>query len=771
MKNIPVLIINDGILFPGNEYRMETKDPKLQEILNIVDQQPDRQLIVIHSLDNESTDDVLQFPSLGVLAHLDLKLVIPNSKMRSVIVGLERVRITHYEKVDGYFYGEIEEIVNHNDMAMERIYLDTVFRTYEEYVKELTSISNAMIHELASVQDLGTLVDIIAFMLPLTKEQKKDYLYEIDPIERATKLLEQLKEEIEIAKLEKNIEAKVHHQLDEEQKKYYLREKMKVIAEEIGDSQSKNYELQQYQTKLQKLKAPSRIKKRIKEELKRYEGVSQNAPEITMIRDYLDWMLQLPWDHKTKDVTSLKEIEEILEANHYGMKDVKTRILEYIAVKQNAKQDNSPILCLIGPPGVGKTSLAYSIAKSLHRNLATISVGGINDEAEIVGHRRTYIGALPGRIIQGIKKAGSSNPVFVIDEIDKMTKSMKGDPASSLLEVLDKEQNNHFSDHYIEESYDLSQVMFIATANYEEQIPPELKDRLEIIYIPSYTEYEKVEIATNYLIPKVLQEHGLTAFQVQFSKEALLHIIRYYTKEAGVRDLQRAIAKVCRKIVKKNLEEKQDHFYQIEVADIATYLGKKIYTAHDTKEEKVVGVVNGLAYTPFGGDTLPIETTYYEGKGNLYLTGSLGEVMQESAQIALSYIKANYKRFGLRKEVLNQDIHIHVPEGAVSKEGPSAGVALTTSLISALGKKKVSTKVAMTGEITLQGNVLAIGGVREKVLGAKRAGITTIYLPKDNEVDVEELPKDLIKNMTFHFVSTYQEIAEQLFLSEELVTM
>ncbi len=771
MKKIPVLILNDGILFPGNEYRMETNDEKLQNFFDTIDHSESKEFLIIHSLDNKTTNDVLQFPSIGMRAHLDLKLFVPNSKMRTVTLGLDRVKILHYQQQDDRYYADIEPIEIKKDEKQEKIYIDTLFRTYEEYIQEMTSISNAMVNELATIQDLSNLTDIIAFMLPLTKEEKKKFLYETNPITRAMKLLEQLKEEIEIAHLEKKIETKVHKQLDQEQKDYYLKEKLKVIKEEIGDATTKQYVIDTYKKKLQKLKCSNAVKKRITEEINRYEAANPNSAEITMMRDYLDWMLALPWDYQTKDIMNLKVIAQTLDASHYGMKEIKTRILEYIAVKQNVKANKSPILCFIGPPGVGKTTLAYSIAKSLGRNLTSISVGGINDEAEIVGHRKTYIGALPGRIIQGMKKAGSANPVFVIDEIDKLTKSQKGDPASSLLEILDQEQNNHFSDHYLEQPYDLSHVFFIATANYEEQIPQELKDRLEIIHLPSYTLYEKLEITTTHLLPKVLQEHGLTTFQVQLDKEAILSIVENYTKEAGVRELKRQLEKICRKIVYKNLEEKQDNFYQLTKAALKTYLGNPLYQPTEKLNKSEIGVVNGLAYTPFGGDILPIEATHYEGTGNLYLTGSLGNVMQESAKIALSYIKANYRRFGISKAALSDDIHIHVPEGAVTKEGPSAGIALTTALISSLSKKKVSTNLAMTGEITLQGRILPIGGVREKILGAKRAGVFIIYLPKENEKDVQELEKDLVKDIAFHYVSNYEEIAKKLFLEKEKITI
>ena len=483
-----------------------------------------------------------------------------------------------------------------------------------------------------------------------------------------------------------------------------------------------------------------------------------------MIRDYLDWMLNLPWNNYTKDNEDLTKVKNILDSSHYGLDDVKDRIIEYLAVKQNTNNLRSPILCLVGPPGVGKTSLAISIAKSLNRKTAKISVGGINDEAEIIGHRRTYIGANPGRIIQGIRKAGTTNPVFIIDEIDKMTKDIKGDPASSLLEVLDPEQNNKFSDHYIEEDFDLSKVLFIATANYIEQIPYELKDRLEIINVSSYTEYEKLDIAKRHLIPKELEEHGLTPLQVQIEESAIMTIIRNYTKEAGVRELERVIATLFRKIVKKILLEKDCSFYNITDEMLEEFLGKKKYLYSDTALQDEVGVVNGMAYTVFGGDILPIEVNLYKGKGELTLTGSLGEVMRESCRIALSYIKANLKEFNIKPELLEEnDIHIHVPEGAVNKDGPSAGITITTALISLLTDKKIDRNISMTGEITLRGRILAIGGLKEKIIGAHRAGIKKIFIPKENEKDLDEITDDIKKDIEFVFVSNYHEVYNELF--------
>lgn len=770
MAKLPVLIINNEILFPSVEYRGETVNYKEQELITNVDSSDSKELIVIHSIDDISTDDVTEFPKIGLLVSLTLKLNIPNSKMRYILLGMKRVEIDYYEEDNGIFYAYYKEIdVDITDNKEQSMYLDMLYRNYERYVREISSVSNAMLGEISSIKNLDNLTDIIVSFLNLSPDVKKQYLYEVNPVKRAISLVSQLKEEINLAKLEKEIEIKVHKKIDDDQRKYYLQEKMKIISNELGEVNSKGRFVNTYNLKLKKLKCNNKIRNRIKEEILRYDNTNSNSPESVIIRDYIDLMLSLPWDYKTRDVTDIKEIEISLNNSHYGLSKVKTRIVEYIAVKQNSPKERSPILCLIGPPGVGKTSLAYSIAKSLNRRLVSVSVGGVSDEAEIVGHRRTYVGAMPGRIIQGIRKCGSSNPVFVIDEIDKMISNYRGDPASSLLEVLDKEQNSKFSDHYLEEEYDLSNVLFIATANYEDQIPLELKDRLEIIYLDSYTEYEKLSIAKDYLIPKLLDEHGLTSLQVQFTDEAILDIINYYTKEAGVRNLERLIAKILRKIVKEVLVDKTKVFFLINKEDLVNYLDKRIYLAKEKKETKLKGVVNGLAYTSYGGDILPIEVTHYKGNSNLLLTGSLGDVMQESAKISLSYIKANGKKFGIKKDLFEDDIHIHVPEGAIPKEGPSAGIALTTALLSSFTNTKISTKIAMTGEITLQGDILEIGGVKEKVLGAYREGINVIYLPKNNKDDLKEVPSFIKKKIKFVFVSNYKEIYNSLFVMSDVV--
>ena len=642
----PVLLIDDIVLFPNSEIRIECKSNKEKYIINNAESRSEKQLLVVNPLIKREEDeiyDMVDLPSIGVLAELIMRMDVPNGKSRIVLGGIKRVKVSRYSFNNGIFEATIEDIKEEKEN--NKNYRQILMKSLESYVNKVPYVSNALISQLKSIDDIDELTDLISGFLPFDYFKKKAYVLETSPVKRVKMLIEDMKEDLKIIELEQKIENEVEKELNESQREFFLREKIKVIQKELGDINSKDIEVETLKKKLSKLKCNKTIREKIKKEINRYENLPSSSPEVGMVREYLDWMLNLPWQKFTKDEDSLVEVKRTLNSSHFALKEVKTRILEYIAVKQNTRNLRSPIICLVGPPGVGKTSLAISIAKSLHRKYAKISVGGINDEAEIIGHRRTYIGANPGRIIQGMRKAGTTNPVFIIDEIDKMRKDIKGDPASSLLEVLDPEQNNKFSDHYIEEDFDLSNVFFIATANYVDQIPMELQDRLEIIQVSSYTEYEKLDIAKNHLIPKELEEHGLTELQVQFDDEAILTLIRNYTKEAGVRELERIIATLLRKLVKEILDNKDVVFFNIDNKKIEKYLGKKKYDYQKRQTKKEVGVVNGMAYTIFGGDILPIEATYYKGKGDLILTGSLGEVMQESARIALSYIKANMKKF------------------------------------------------------------------------------------------------------------------------------
>lgn len=761
-EKLRVLIINDMVIFPNNEVRIEY-DKNFDKQMSETFECNDDYILIVNPIDEDSDIDITSLPNYGVLGKIKLKINVPNGKTRVVIEGLDRVEVVNYT-FENKNYTASYKTLNLPAIPNEKNYINVLIKTLEHYIEKVPYIGNAIMGQISNINNLDELCDLMASFLNIDYQRKKKYITSPSPIDRCKYLIEDINEEIQFVELEQKIESEVEKELNETQKEYFLREKIKAMQKELGESNSKDDEVVRLKKKISKLKCNSKVKEKITRELARYEAINSNSPELGIIRDYLDWMLNLPWNKYTKDNEDLAKVKSILDSSHYALEEVKERILEYLAVKQNTNNSRSPIICLVGPPGVGKTSLAISIANSLNRKVAKISVGGINDEAEIIGHRRTYIGANPGRIIQGIRRAGTSNPVFIIDEIDKMTKDIKGDPASSLLEVLDPEQNSKFSDHYIEEDFDLSKVLFIATANYIEQIPYELRDRLEIINLSSYTEYEKLDIAKRHLVPKELEEHGLTPLQVQITDEAIMTLIRNYTKEAGVRELERIIATLLRKIVKEILLGKNIIFYKIDENNLETYIGKKKYFYTENIKKNEIGVVNGMAYTVFGGDILPIEANIFKGKGDLILTGSLGEVMQESCQIALSYIKSNAKEFGIDTTLLQENnIHIHFPEGAVSKDGPSAGIAITTALISIFLNRPINYTISMTGEITLHGRVLGIGGLKEKIIGAHRAGIRTIILPSENEKDLEKVPEDIIKDITFIFVNNYLEIYKKLF--------
>lgn len=761
-EKLGVLLIQDMVLFPNSEIRIESDNVNDKQIISFAEKSKNKSILVVNPLIEEE-NDITTLPNIGVLAEIKLKMDVPNGKTRIVLKGKTRVEVESYLEEDKIYKAVVKEILL-NIYDEEETYRNILIKSLEKYISLVPYMSNAIVNKISVTNNLNDLCDLIGSFLPVSYHKKKKYITELNQLTRAKMLIEDMNDDLKVIELEQQLEQEVEKELSDSQKEFYLREKIKVIQKELGDVNSKDDEVELFRNKLSKLKCSGKIKDKIKKEINRYQSTNSNSPELGMIRDYLDWMLNLPWSKTTKDISSLEEVKHTLDSSHYALGDVKDRVLEYLAVKQNTNNLRSPILCLVGPPGVGKTSLALSIAKSLNRKVAKISVGGINDEAEIIGHRRTYVGANPGRIIQGIRKAGSSNPVFIIDEIDKMRKDIKGDPASSLLEVLDPEQNSKFSDHYIEEDFDLSKVMFIATANYIDQIPMELKDRLEIIEVSSYTEYEKLDIVRDYILPKELEEHGLTELQITFNDKALLTIIRNYTKEAGVRELERIIASILRKVVKKFLTEKTIASINITEKNLEEFIGKKKYLYQEKNNKKQIGVVNGMAYTVFGGDILPIEVTYYKGNGKLLLTGSLGDVMKESAQIAFSYIKANSKKFKITHKLLEEnDIHIHLPEGAIPKDGPSAGIALTTAIISLFTGTMIDSNISMTGEITLRGNVLAIGGLKEKVIGAHRAGIRKIFFPKENEKDLDEIPEDIKKEIKFYFISDYQEIYKKLF--------
>ena len=763
--SLPVLLIRNMVLFPWSEIRLEFDSDNDKKVISLAESFYENNIVIVNPKDLLEIDpDISELPKIGVLATIKMKIDMPNGKTRIILSGINRVYVHAYTKDDNLFEAMVSDTEEDElDIKEELAYSRALNKHIEVYVKEVPYMSNSVLGQIAGITSISRLTDIIALFLPTTFERKKEYIEEVSSTSRVKMILDDINRDIEVMKLEEEIEREVTKKMDESQKEYVLREKIKAIKEELGDINDKDTDIDLLKDKIRKLNCPKKVREKLEYEMSRYEMCSSLSPEVGIIRNYIDWLINLPWDNFTKDETNLVKVKKYLDSTHSGLDKAKERIIEYLAVKQKTNNLKSPILCFVGPPGVGKTTLAKSIAKSIGRETTKISVGGINDEAEIVGHRRTYLGANPGLIIQGMKKAGTTNPVFIIDEIDKMTKDIKGDPASSLLEVLDPEQNNKFIDLFIEEEFDLSNVMFITTANYIEQIPNELRDRLEIIELYSYTEYEKLDIAKKHLIPKEITEHGLTSKNVRFTDDAILTIIRGYTKEVGVRELDRVIATVIRKIVKDIVMNNTKSNCIINNGNIKKYLGNKKYLDNNDKELLSAGVVNGLAYTPYGGDLLQVEVTYFSGTGNLVLTGSLGDVMKESATIALSYIKANAKTFKLDDKIFREnDFHIHVPEGAIPKEGPSAGVTLTTAILSSLLNKKVSSNVAMTGEVTLTGKVLPIGGLKEKSIAAFRSGIERVFIPKENEPDLEEIPKEIKNKIDFILVDDYIQIFKKV---------
>ncbi|WP_147803473.1 endopeptidase La [Alkalicoccus halolimnae] len=697
--------------------------------------------------------------TIGTVAKVKQMLKLPNGTIRVLVEGLDRGRVKNLEDGDKFTSVEIESIQERQEATVEeQALMRSILEQFEQYTQISKKISQETFASVADIIEPGRLADIIASHLPLKVVQKQEILETLSLDERLKLMLRILSNEREVLGLEKKIGQRVKKSMERTQKEYYLREQMKAIQKELGDREGKEGEAEELREKIYEADMPEAIEEKAMKELKRYEKMPPNAAESSVIRNYIEWLTQVPWQEETEDLLDIHRSEDILNEDHYGLEKVKERVLEYLAVQQRTKRLKGPILCLSGPPGVGKTSLARSIARSLDRNFVRMSLGGVRDEAEIRGHRRTYVGAMPGRIIQGMKKAGTVNPVFLLDEIDKMANDFRGDPSSALLEVLDPEQNNTFSDHFIEEPYDLSKVLFVTTANDIAGIPPALRDRMEMIHIPGYTEVEKLEIAKGYLLPKQIREHGLTKNEMQVRDEALLSIIRYYTREAGVRNLERQLATICRKATKMLVSGEKKRVVLTD-NNLETMLGKRQFRYGKAELENQIGAATGLAYTAAGGDTLTIEVALSPGEGKLTLTGKLGDVMKESAQAAFSYIRSKAEDLQIDAD-FNQknDIHIHVPEGAVPKDGPSAGITMATALISALTNQPVRKEVGMTGEITLRGRVLPIGGLKEKAMSAHRAGLTHIIMPQENEKDLEDIPESVRKGLTFIPVSHLDEV-------------
>lgn len=770
--NLPVILLRGAVLLPYCEFRLELNNDIDKHILKLSEDFHDKHILIVSpSNPLEEVIDIDSLPKIGTVAKINMKMELGNIT-RIMLEGVNRVKVEEYAN-----YGENDSVLNAvitstTQFAMspldETALIRKLNRRVETYVSKVPNISNGILSQISNVNSISKISDIVANYLPIEFERKLEYLNTINPYKRVIMLFEDIKTEEEIVELDKKIDLKLKEALDNSQKEYVLREKIRLIKEELGDINLKENDVEILKDKISKLKCNSKVKDKLYSELKKYEMMNSNSPEVSVVRNYIDLMLSLPWNTLSKENKNLRLVKERLDNTHYGLDNVKERIIEFLAVKELSNDLKTPIICLVGPPGVGKTTLARSIAESIDRKFVKISVGGVNDEAEIIGHRRTYIGSSPGKIISAMKKCKVNNPVFLIDEIDKMTKDVKGDPASTLLEVLDPEQNKYFTDSYVEEEYDLSHVMFILTANYLYQIPEALRDRLEIIEINGYTEYEKLDIAKKHLITRLLKEHGLDDKNVSISDNALMMIIRNYTKEAGVRELERCISKIFRKIAKEIVvNDASIKKYKITEKNLIEYLGKKKFLYEELDKNDESGIANGLAYTEYGGVLLPIEVTYYKGKGALILTGSLGNVMKESAEIALSYIKSHYDEFGINYKLLtDSDIHIHVPEGAVPKDGPSAGITLTSALISAFTNKPIDKSIGMTGEITLRGTVLPIGGLKEKTMGAHRSGIKKILIPSKNECDLEEIPSEIKKDIKFVLVNNYEDVYKEIYKKE-----
>lgn len=696
---------------------------------------------------------------VGTVAYIKQLIKLPNGTLRVLVEGVNRATWEDYEETRKFTQAAITILASEIEEDIETAALQRIANDYfARFAKSSNKITSETVALVEEEKDPSKLADLMMTHLPLKIADKQEVLAIANAKKRLDYLIIRMHDELEVIAVEKKISARVKEAVEKTQKEYYLREQLKAIQDELGASEGKTGEVAELKKRIEEAGMPEGTKEVALKELNRYEKLPAASAESGVIRNYVEWLVSIPWSKATEDRLSIAHAEEILNRDHDGLEKVKERIIEYLAVRQMTKSLRGPILCLVGPPGVGKTSLARSVAESLDRTFVRASLGGVRDESEIRGHRRTYVGAMPGRIIQGMKKAGTVNPLFLLDEIDKMSNDFRGDPSAAMLEVLDPEQNNTFSDHYIEEPYDLSNVLFIATANDLSTIPGPLLDRMEVISISGYTEQEKLAIATNHLIPKQREEHGLTKSQIIFKEEAVLDIVRYYTREAGVRNLERQIATVCRKVTKMIITEERKRV-TINSKMVIELLGKHRVRHGLASEENQVGVATGLAYTTVGGDTLQIEVNIAPGKGKMQLTGKLGDVMKESAQAALSFVRSRTDKLQVEADYFEKhDIHIHVPEGAVPKDGPSAGITMASAIASAITNKAIKKEIGMTGEITLRGRVLAIGGLKEKSLSAHRAGLTTIICPKDNERDIDDIPESVRNELTFKFVSSADDV-------------
>ncbi|WP_411343533.1 endopeptidase La [Paenibacillus sp. WLX1005] len=766
-RRFPLLPLRGLLVYPSMVLHLDVGRDKSVKALEKA--MVDDNLILLCSqsevnIEEPSEDEIFR---IGTIAKVRQMLKLPNGTIRVLVEGLERAEVLEYVDNEEYYEVLARELPEkeNNDTEVFAL-MRTVLTEFEHYINLSKKVTPETMAAVSDIEEPGRLADVITSHLVIKIKDKQHILEAVEVRTRLERLLDILHNEREVLELERKISQRVKKQMEKTQREYYLREQMKAIQKELGEKEGRAGEAEELRQLLADLTVPEKVEEKIEKEIDRLEKTPANSAEGGIIRNYLDWLLALPWDKRTDDDLDLHHAEQILNEDHYGLDKPKERVLEYLAVQKLVKKLKGPILCLVGPPGVGKTSLARSIAKSLGREFVRISLGGVRDEAEIRGHRRTYVGAMPGRIIQGMRNAGSINPVFLLDEIDKMASDFRGDPSAALLEVLDPEQNNTFSDHFVEVPFDLSNVMFVTTANSVQSIPRPLLDRMEMLYIPGYTELEKLQIGRQYLLPKQTEDHGLTEEQLNVSEDTLLRVIREYTRESGVRNLEQQIAALCRKAARAVVADEQT---QVVIApdDVKEYLGTPKFRYGLVEKENQIGSVTGLAWTEVGGETLTIEVTVVPGSGKLMLTGKLGDVMKESAQAAFSYTRSKATALGIDADFYEKnDIHIHIPEGAIPKDGPSAGITIATALISALTGRHVSKEVAMTGEITLRGRVLPIGGLKEKTLAAHRAGYKKILLPHDNERDLKDIPESIKNELTFVPVAHMDQVLEHALIAD-----
>ena len=764
--SLPVMLLKGLVLLPNQEVKLDINNKISRKIVMMSSKNYNDELLVVCPKDQKEEDpEVTDLPFVGVACKIVSKIELSNGHLKIKVRGIKRVAIQEYsnniDDIDilecSYKEINLPKFSDVEAIASKRKLVEVL----KEYLELNPDVSNSILTTIKNERDLNKISDQVTLFIPLNIEKKLEYMEEINAIKRTHNLIKDLNIEVEISALNAKIDDQLALELDKTQQEFILKEKIKQIKKELGETDSKSDEVASYLEKIEILNIPIKIKQKLTNEVKKYDLTNELSPEMTMTHNYLEYILSLPWNNTTKDEEDITLIKKILDKSHYGLDEIKQRVLEYVALKKRNEDIKTPIICLVGPPGVGKTTIASSIATALNKKFAKISVGGLNDSAELNGHRRTYIGAAPGKLIQSIKKCESKNPLILIDEVDKMVKDYKGDPASVLLDILDYEQNNTFIDNYIEDEFDLSKVMFILTANNKDNIPEELLDRLEIIEISSYTELEKIDIAKKYILPNIYREYNIKNKEIKFSTESLKHIIRNYTKEAGVRELSRVLEKIIRKVITTTTEKELK--ISVDTKNVEKYLGVGKYNYEVTNKNNI-GVVKSLAYTPYGGVITPIECVMYDGKEEIKITGSIGDVLKESAEVAISYIKSNDKELMINDYLFkNKTIHIHMLDGAIKKDGPSAGIALTTALIGLILNKKVKNDIALTGEISLNGEILEIGGLKEKIIGAYNNGIKIVFIPKKNHKDLSLIPTEIIKSLNIIEVSNYLEVYNHIF--------